>query len=139
MRRSEDADVLARRLHAERIEETVIVVGHAVLPMHGGVELVRAFDEVERIDREGHEAFASQFAWRAALDGGIRAVTADALDVEDADAECEVAEPLVRAYVQADLDTFARLKQMRGLPARASHLDVGNFRFTVAPTSFFRF
>ena len=52
MRRTEDADFLQSRLHAKRVQQPVIVVRRTVLAVHGDVELVRAVDEIEAVDRE---------------------------------------------------------------------------------------
>ncbi len=49
-----DADVLRARLHAEGVEQAVVVVRIAVELVHRDVELVGAFDEVEAVDRERH-------------------------------------------------------------------------------------
>ena len=38
------------RLHAEGVEQAVIVVRRAVALVDGDVELVGAFDEIERVD-----------------------------------------------------------------------------------------
>src|SRR5829696_8441469 len=52
MRRPVDADILGPGFHPEGIEEPVVVVGVAVLLVHGDVELVSALDQVESFDRE---------------------------------------------------------------------------------------
>ena len=68
MRRPEDAGFLQRRRDAERVQQTVVVVGRAVLPVHRDVELVGAVDEIEAIDGESHLAVAAHRARRGALD-----------------------------------------------------------------------
>ena len=45
-----DADVLHPRLDAERVQQAVIVVRRAVALVDGDVELVRAFDQIERLE-----------------------------------------------------------------------------------------
>src|SRR5688572_28662080 len=54
-----DADFLAAGLHTERVQEAMIVVRISVALVHGDVELVSPFDEVERVDGKRHLAFAA--------------------------------------------------------------------------------
>src|SRR5689334_5356552 len=50
--RTIDPDVLRARLHAERIQQAMVVVREAVLLVHTDVELVRPLHEIEGVDRE---------------------------------------------------------------------------------------
>ena len=48
--RAIDPDVLGARLHAERVQQAMVVVRVAVHLVDGDVELVRPFDEIEALD-----------------------------------------------------------------------------------------
>ena len=86
-----DADVLAARLHAERVEQPVVVVRIAVARVDRDVELVGALDEVEALDHEIALAACPRQLDRLQLrDVGVGAVAADAVGVEEPDAEGEV-------------------------------------------------
>ena len=90
MARPVDADVLQARLHAERVQQPVVVVGRAVALVDGDVELVGALDQIERLDDEARPRRRRERVALELLDVGVRAVAADAFGVEDADAEDEV-------------------------------------------------
>ena len=60
MARPVDADVLGPRLHAEGVEQPVVVVRVAVELVDRDVELVGAFDEIEAVDRERRFGVAGQ-------------------------------------------------------------------------------
>ena len=49
MARAVDAGVLEPRLHAKRVQQAVVVVRRAVALVHGDVQLVRPFDEIESV------------------------------------------------------------------------------------------
>src|SRR5262245_27890158 len=53
MLRPVDADVGRPRLHAERVEQPVIVVRIPVARVDGDIQLIRAFDQLEAVDFEG--------------------------------------------------------------------------------------
>ena len=95
-----DADVLRARLHAERVEQAVVVVGIAVALVDGHVELVGAFDEIEAVDRERDLGLAGQPLRVHLLEVRVGAVAADAVGVEQADAEHEVVDRVLRADVK---------------------------------------
>ena len=94
---------------AERVQQPVVVVRRAVLAVHRDVELVGALDQIEAVDGEADLAVAAHRARRRALDVGVGAVAADAVGVEDADAEDEVGHRLARAHLQPNLDRVAGL------------------------------
>src|SRR5687768_3319395 len=80
-----DADVLGSRLHAERVEQAVIVVRIPVTFVDGHVQLVGAFDEIETPNVEIDLAVAEDLDRAEFLDVRVRTVTADPLGVEDPD------------------------------------------------------
>src|SRR5262252_333097 len=90
MPRPVDADVVDAGLDAEGIEQAMVVVRDAVALVHGDVDLVGAFDQIEAVDGEGRFGVAGEAHRRHLLEIGVRAVAADALGVEQADAEDEV-------------------------------------------------
>jgi hypothetical protein len=73
----------------------------------GNVEFVGALDKIERIDRQNHHSFTGQLGRGGALDVRVGAVTADAVRVEDADAERKVIDALMGAHVEPDIDALA--------------------------------
>src|SRR5215467_3332952 len=58
--RTIDPDVLRARLHAERVQQPMVVVREAVLLVDADIELVGPFDEIERIDREHRFGVAAE-------------------------------------------------------------------------------
>ena len=82
-----DADVLGARLDAERVEQAVVVVGIAVELVDRDVELVGALHQVEAVHREDRFGVAVDPRELELLEAGVGAVAADALGVEDADAD----------------------------------------------------
>ncbi len=97
-----DADIVRAGFHAERVEKTVIVVRKAVALVDRDVQLVGAFDEVEAVNRERRFGFARKLPWVHLFEIRVRAVTADAVRVEQPDAEHEVVGRLRRAHLQTD-------------------------------------
>src|SRR5919112_589537 len=71
--RAVDADVLRAGLHAERIEQAMVVVRIPVELVHRDVELVGAFDKVEAVDREHRLCLALDADGLELLDVRIRA------------------------------------------------------------------
>jgi hypothetical protein len=104
--------------------------------MHGNIKLVRPLDEIELVNREDDKTFSYQLARDATVDLRVRAVTANALGVEDADAERKITHALIRADVKPDLHAFARLEKMRRLPGRANHFDSRDLRLARSPSAF---
>src|SRR5689334_6834137 len=82
--RTVDADVRRARLHAKRIELTVIVVRVPFDRMNGDVELVRAFDELEIIDGESNLRVAIETLRIHLFDERVGAVATHAVRVEQA-------------------------------------------------------
>src|SRR6187397_3159404 len=78
MPRAVDADIADPRLHAERVQKTMVVVGSAVLLVHRDVELVRALDEIQAVDGKTHFAVPAETKRLHLLDLRVRAVAADA-------------------------------------------------------------
>ena len=72
VRRPVDAGIAGLRLHAERVEQAMVVVLDAVAAMRGDVELVRPLDQVEAVDVEHHFARARQLDGAVLLDVGVR-------------------------------------------------------------------
>ena len=88
VRRAVDADVLRARLHAEAVEQPVVVVRVAVHAVRRDVELVGPLDQVEAFDAERAPRCSPLNSGTVEfLDVGVGAVAADAVRVEDADAE----------------------------------------------------
>src|SRR5262249_44356707 len=85
-----DADVVRPRLDAKRVEETMVIVRVAVALVDRDVELVRPFDELEAIDRERGGRLAGDLLRVHLLEIRVCTVAADAVRVEDADAEHEI-------------------------------------------------
>ena len=110
--RTVDADVLGPRLHAEGVEQAVVVVRIAVDLVDRDVELVGAFDEVERVDGEGGLGVAGQALGRQLLDVGVGAVAADAFGVEQAEADDEVVDRQRRAHADRHVEPLARLEDV---------------------------
>src|SRR3954453_12698567 len=101
------ADVLRARLHAERLEQPVVVVWIAVELVDRDVELVGAFDEIERRDRERRLGVAAQTLGNELGDRRVRAVAADTFGVEDADADDEVVDGKRRAHADPHVHRIA--------------------------------
>ena len=78
------------RLHAERVEQPVVVVRKAVALVNGDVELVGAFDQIEALDRERDLGVAVQPLGIHLFEIRVGAVAADAVGVEQPDAEDEI-------------------------------------------------
>jgi len=110
-----DTDFPDAGLHAEGVEQAVKVVRIPVPLVHGNIQLVGAFHEIERVDRERHLAFAGDLFGREVLEVGVRAVAVDALCVVHAYAEHEIAVRLVSADAQVNRHALARLEDVRGL------------------------
>src|SRR5262249_41445720 len=90
MARPIDADVMRARFDAERVEQPVMVVRVAVALVDRDIELVGPFDEIEPVDRESALGIARQSLRRHLFEIGVRAVAADAVRVEEADAKHEI-------------------------------------------------
>src|SRR5215470_1307208 len=98
MYRPKDADVVCPRFHAKRVELTMVVVRRSVAPVDGHVEFVRAFDEIESVDRERDLRIAVDVFRHHVLDVCICTEAADAVRIEDADAEDEIRSRPRRSY-----------------------------------------
>src|SRR5438132_123058 len=85
-----DADVLRARFHPKRVEQPVIVVWKAVSLVDRDVQFVRAFDEIEAVDRKCDGHVAGKTLRIHLLEIGVGAVTTHAVCVEQTDAEHEV-------------------------------------------------
>ncbi len=116
MLRPIDAEFLAAGFHAKGVKKAVIVIRISVALVHGHVQLVSAFDQFERIDRERDLAFATDLLGREILELRVRAVAVDALGAVKADAEHEVAGRLVRTHAEMNRHALAGLEDVRGLP-----------------------
>ena len=93
----------------------MVVVRIAVELVHGDVEFVGAFDEVEAVDREDRLRVAEDALGLQLLEVGVGAVAADALGVEDADADDEVVDRDRRAQPEPDVERLAAVKDVRAL------------------------
>src|ERR1035437_6573582 len=87
MTRPVDADVVRPRLHAEGVQQPVVVVRSAVALVDGDVQLGRAFDQVEPFDRRRRLRVPCQARGIHLFEEGVRAVAAHAFGTENADAE----------------------------------------------------
>src|SRR5688572_24049679 len=126
---------LAARLHAECVEQTVIVVRVSVSLVDGDIELVGAFDEIEALDTEGHFSFATGFLRHEALEVRIGAVAVDPVGTVDANAEDEVGRRLVRAHTQVDRHRIAGLENVRHLALRGFERHAGYFELARTPAA----
>ena len=99
-----DADVANARLHAERVQQAVVVVRIAIRLVRRQVEAIRALDQIELVDREGHDAVAVDLGRLEFLEVGVGAVDADVVGVEEAEAEHEVGDRFLGRHFHADLD-----------------------------------
>ena len=128
-----DADVVHARLHAERIQQPVIVVRVAVALVHGDIELVGALDQVEAVDGEGRVAVAGEPLGIHFFQVRVRAVAAHAVGVEQPDAEHEVVGRLGGVDLQADRHRVAGVEHERRLPLAIEERDVGDLHFARSP------
>ena len=116
--RAVDADVLDAALDPERVQPAVVVVGRAVALVRGDVEQVGALDQAQVLDREAHLGLAREAARDVVLEVGVGAVDADAVRREQADAEDEVLDRLLRGD-RAARPSASRPGRRRGARARA--------------------
>ena len=97
----------------------MIVVRIAVRLVSGEVQAIRAFDEIELVDRERDDAVAVDFGRLELFEIGVGAVDADVVGVEEPEAEHEVGDLFLRRHVHADLDRVAALEHVAGFAVRA--------------------
>src|SRR5262245_43655810 len=128
--RTINPDVLRPRLHTERVEQPMVVVGIAVELVNGNVNLVRALDEIEAGDREEHLSVAENAHGLEFLDARVRAVTADAFRVEDSNPNHEVLILDGRPQPDPNRQWFAAVKHVSGLLVRATQLNIGDLDFS---------
>src|SRR5688500_9885466 len=100
--RTIDADVGRAGLHAEGVEQTMVMVRVSLHRVHRDVQLIRALDELEALDCKGHGHFPVESFRIHLLDEGVRSIAAHTLGVEQADAEYEVGRRSVRHGRQPD-------------------------------------
>src|SRR5258708_26322058 len=133
MARSVDADVVDGRLQAERVEQAVIVVGEAVALVDRDVDLVGALDEIEAVDGKRRFGLAAQMLRVHLLEIRVGAIAADAVRVEEADAEHEVVGRLRCARPDADRQRLAGVKHERRLSAAVEECDVADLHVARSP------
>src|SRR5690348_1490418 len=104
MIRTVDADVADARLHPERIEQAMVIVRIAIRLVRGEIEAIRAFDEIETIDREGHRSSPFDLGRMVLFEIRVGSVNADVVRVEQSEAEDEVGDLFLRRHVHAYLD-----------------------------------
>src|SRR5579872_7380770 len=112
----------------------MVIVRRAIAFVGRDVELICAFDEIQMLDGECHLSLAIDTFGFHLLDVGIRSEAADALGVEDADAEHEVAHGLRAADAKSYGDGVAGLKSERRLSVGADELDVADLDLAGSPT-----
>ena len=133
MPRTIDADVARARLDAERVEEPMVIVRHAVAFVHGDVDLVGAFHEIQGLDVERHLGVAAEAFGLHVLRVGVGAVAAHAVGVEQADAEHEIGDRLMGADVQADRHRIPGVKHERRRQVAADKRDVRDLDVARSP------
>src|SRR4051794_7278723 len=121
-----NTDVLRTRFHAERVEQSMIVVRIAVEFVNGDVDLVGALDEIERVDGEEGLCVTQDAHRLQVLDIRVRAVTADAFGVEDSDSDDEVLIFHWRSKPHSNRQGFAAVKHVARLLVRTKQLDLGD-------------
>src|ERR1051326_659469 len=104
--RAIDADVVHARADDEADAAAAVIECAAVARVHGGIDAIRAGDEVERRHHESHAAIALDRARDESFEIRVRAVHARAVGVVDADAENEIA--LRDAHFDVHLDRHRR-------------------------------
>ena len=82
MVRTVDADVVRPRFHSKRVQQAMVVVRIAVAFVDGDIDFVRAFHEIETLDRERHLAIARHLLRRHLLERRVGPVAAHAAGVE---------------------------------------------------------
>src|SRR3954451_12553243 len=117
MTRSVNTDVVNSRFDAEGVEEPVVVVRKTVDFVNRDIQLVRAFDQIEAIDHERGLGYAAETLWIQFLEVGVGSVAADAVGIEETDAEHEVLDRLGRAHFHPYRDRIAGVKDEAGLAA----------------------
>src|SRR5262249_22449519 len=137
--RPERAHILQARRHPKRIEMAVIVIRRAVRAMRRDVELVRAVDEIERVDGESHLPGSGHLRVSRAFDVSVCSVAGHAFGVEDRDAEHDVVRRPRSAYVEYELHAITRLKDMSGLTVRTYQPYARNLNLTGAPSALIGF
>ena len=105
----------------------------------GDVELVGALDEIEALDRERRLGVAEDPLGLQLLEARVRAVAADALGVEDADADDEVVDrDAARAARSGSSSGSPLWNTWPALPVRAGKLHVGDLDLARSPAAFGR-
>src|SRR5262245_26421987 len=114
----------------------MVVVRCAVATMYGDVDLVRTLDERKALQMEPHLRVAAELSWLRSFDVRVRAVAADAFGAEDADAEDEIGQPLMRLDAEQDFDRLTRLEDVRGRAVAAPKVDTENLGLARSPSAF---
>jgi hypothetical protein len=96
----------------------MVVVRIPISLVRGQIESIRAFDEIELVDRERHDGAAVNLRRLELFEIGVGAVDADVVGVEEPEAEHEVGDLRLRRDVHADLDRFAALEHVAGVAVR---------------------
>src|SRR5204863_342762 len=94
-----------------------------VASTHRNVDLVGALDEVEAGDCKRHFALAGELRRPHLLEARVRSVTADAVRVEQSDAEFEVVDRLFRAHSHANRHGIAAVKHEARLAGKGQECD----------------
>src|SRR5258708_17758539 len=138
MPRTMDAEGVNARLHAESVEEPVVVVWIAVALVHGHVDLVRALDKLEAVDRERYFSVACEPLGVHLLEIGVRAVAADAIGVEQSESKDEVVGGIRCAHFDSHRHWLAGMKHVRSLRLPVEERHVDDFHFARTPSPFDR-
>ena len=130
-----DPDILGPRFDAERVQQPVIVVRIAVEFVDGNIELIRPFHEVEALDREHGLGVAKDALGSQLFDVSVGTIAAHAFGVENPDTDDEVLDGHRRAQLQAHVDWFAAVEDVRGYAVAAGQADVDNLDLARAPAT----
>jgi hypothetical protein len=113
----------------------MVIVGIAVEFVRGDVDLVGALDEVQVVDAKSNFAIAGDLRWLELFDGGVRAVAADAVGIEQPHAKHEVVRGLVHPRFEPHLHGLAGLKDVTDGAIAAVECDLGHLDLARTPST----
>src|SRR5574339_999774 len=113
----------------------MVVVRIPVELVNGDVNLVRALDKIEAIDREERLCIAQHTHGLQLLNARVRAVTADAFGVEDSNPNHEILILNRGSKPDPDGQRFTAVEHVTGLLVRTIQLNLGDLDLARAPAA----
>src|SRR4029079_12333976 len=120
------------------MEKPMVVVRVSVELVDRDVQFVCTLNEIEALNREICFGVPQDADGLQVLDVGVRAVTADALGVEDPDSDHEILILNRRSKRYADGEWLAAVEDVPGLAIRTAQLNVRDFNLARTPSPFGR-